>query len=158
MENTSPPCVHVKTLHRLIYWSTLPHKQKLETQSDNHGYVSRYTRYRPSLITRTGSRRCRCDSLIPRGHHPPVGNSTSVRSDPVRAMSVFLCSCLSSTLSGRSQPTSRNDDVVITPKRHHFDVITSKWRRFDVITTLLYIKSIVRWNVVEIYSQGRQEH
>ena len=33
--------------------------------------------------------------------------------------------------------TSRNNDVVITSKRRHFDVISSKWRRFDVITTLL---------------------
>ena len=33
--------------------------------------------------------------------------------------------------------TWRNDNVVITSKRRHFDVITSKWRRFDVITTLL---------------------
>ena len=33
--------------------------------------------------------------------------------------------------------TLRNNDVVITSKRRHFDVITSKWRRFDVITTLL---------------------
>ena len=33
--------------------------------------------------------------------------------------------------------TFRNNGVVITPKRRHFDVITSKWRRFDVITTLL---------------------
>ena len=32
--------------------------------------------------------------------------------------------------------TLRNNDVVITSKRRHFDVITSKWRRFDVITTL----------------------
>ena len=31
--------------------------------------------------------------------------------------------------------TWRNDNVVITPKRRHFDVITSKWRRFGVITT-----------------------
>ena len=30
-----------------------------------------------------------------------------------------------------------NDGVVITLKRHHFDVMTSKWRRFDVTTTLL---------------------
>ena len=38
-----------------------------------------------------------------------------------------------------SNPTDtlRNNDVVITSKRRHFDVITSKWRRFDVITTLL---------------------
>ena len=44
-------------------------------------------------------------------------------------------------LSVLAQPTpadtSRNNDVVITSKRRHFDVITSKWRRFDVITTLL---------------------
>ena len=33
--------------------------------------------------------------------------------------------------------TLHNNDVVITPKRRHFDVITSKWRRFDVKTTLL---------------------
>ena len=33
--------------------------------------------------------------------------------------------------------TLRNNDVVVTSKRRHFDVITSKWRRFDVITTLL---------------------
>ena len=41
-------------------------------------------------------------------------------------------------LAGRSVSgdTVRNNDVVITPKRRHFDVITSKWRRFDVITTL----------------------
>ena len=32
--------------------------------------------------------------------------------------------------------TWRNNNVVITSKRH-FDVITSKWRRFDVITTLI---------------------
>ena len=33
--------------------------------------------------------------------------------------------------------TSRDNDVVITSQRRHFDVITSKWRRFDVITTSL---------------------
>ena len=33
--------------------------------------------------------------------------------------------------------TWRNNNVVITSKRRHFDVITSKWRRFDVIATLL---------------------
>ena len=33
--------------------------------------------------------------------------------------------------------TLRNNDVVITSKRRHFDVITSKWHRFDVMTTLL---------------------
>ena len=32
--------------------------------------------------------------------------------------------------------TWRNNNVVITSKRH-FDVITSKWRRFDVMMTLL---------------------
>ena len=33
--------------------------------------------------------------------------------------------------------TWRNNNVVITSKRRHFDAITSKWRRFDVITTWL---------------------
>ena len=33
--------------------------------------------------------------------------------------------------------TWRNNNVVITSKRHHFYVITSKWRCFDVITTSL---------------------
>ena len=33
--------------------------------------------------------------------------------------------------------TWRNNNVVITSKRRHFDVITPKWRRFDVITTSL---------------------
>ena len=33
--------------------------------------------------------------------------------------------------------TWRNDNVVITSKRRHFDVITSKWLRFNVITTSL---------------------
>ena len=31
----------------------------------------------------------------------------------------------------------RNNDIVMTSTRRHFDVITSKWRRFHVITTLL---------------------
>ena len=31
--------------------------------------------------------------------------------------------------------TLRNNDVVITSKRRHFDVITPKWLCFDVITT-----------------------
>ena len=31
----------------------------------------------------------------------------------------------------------RNNDIVNTPKRRHFEVIASKWQRFDVITTLL---------------------
>ena len=30
--------------------------------------------------------------------------------------------------------TWRNNNVVLTSKRRHFDVITSKWHRFDVIT------------------------
>ena len=38
---------------------------------------------------------------------------------------------------GSPANTSRDNDVVITSQRRHFDVITSKWRRFDVITTLL---------------------
>ena len=33
--------------------------------------------------------------------------------------------------------TLRNNDVIITSKRRHFDVITSKLRRFHVITMLL---------------------
>ena len=33
--------------------------------------------------------------------------------------------------------TLRNNDVVITSRRRHFDVIASKWRRYYVITTLL---------------------
>ena len=33
--------------------------------------------------------------------------------------------------------TWRNDNVVTTPKRRHFDVIVSKWRGFNVITTSL---------------------
>ena len=33
--------------------------------------------------------------------------------------------------------TIRDNNVVITSKRRHFDVITSKWHRFGVITTLL---------------------
>ena len=33
--------------------------------------------------------------------------------------------------------TWRNNNVVITSKRRHFDVITSKWHRVDVITTSL---------------------
>ena len=44
-----------------------------------------------------------------------------------------------STSEMRSNPlnTWRNNNVVITSKRRHFDVITSKWRCFDVITTSL---------------------
>ena len=33
--------------------------------------------------------------------------------------------------------TLRNNNVITTSKRSHFDVITSKWRRFDAMTTLL---------------------
>ena len=33
--------------------------------------------------------------------------------------------------------TLRNNNVVITSKRRHFDVTMSKWHRFNVITTLL---------------------
>ena len=41
--------------------------------------------------------------------------------------------------------TLRNNDVVITSKRRHFDVITSKWRRFGVIATLLLRQAFVGW-------------
>ena len=47
--------------------------------------------------------------------------------------------------------TWRNDNVVIAPKRRHFDVITSKWRRFAVITT-----SLLR-NVSAVKRQNMQE-
>ena len=39
--------------------------------------------------------------------------------------------------SNNPADTLRNNDVVITSKRCHFDVIASKWRRFDVMPTLL---------------------
>ena len=42
--------------------------------------------------------------------------------------------------------TLRDNDVVITSKRRHFDVITSKWRRFDVITNLC-----ARWFVIILW-------
>ena len=42
----------------------------------------------------------------------------------------LICSYLADTL--------RNNDIVITPKRCHFDVIISKWRCFYVKTTLLF--------------------
>ena len=42
--------------------------------------------------------------------------------------------------------TLRNNDVVITSRRRHFDVITSKWRRFDVVTTLL-LRHVFRGNL-----------
>ena len=40
----------------------------------------------------------------------------------------------------------RNNNVVVTSKRRHFDVIMSKWRRFDVIKTLLlrYVGNITQ--------------
>ena len=41
--------------------------------------------------------------------------------------------------------TLRNNNVVITSKRRHFDVTTSKWRRFDVTTTLL-LRHVFRGN------------
>ena len=44
--------------------------------------------------------------------------------------------------------TLRNNDVVITSKRRHFDVITSKWRRFDVITMYYYVMCSVVWAMV----------
>ena len=51
------------------------------------------------------------------------------------ACAVPASSC--SRWSNNPADTLRNNDVVITSKRRHFDVITSKWRRFDVMTTLL---------------------
>ena len=47
------------------------------------------------------------------------------------------CWCCQTTSSSFPLNTWRNNNVVITSKRRHFDVITSKWRRFDVITTSL---------------------
>ena len=44
---------------------------------------------------------------------------------------------LTDTLRYTPADTLRNNDVVITSKRRHFDVIMSKSRRFDVITTSL---------------------
>ena len=49
--------------------------------------------------------------------------------------------------------TLRNNDVVITSKRRHFDVITSQWRCFDIITTLL-LRHVFR-GYVPIILQGR---
>ena len=48
--------------------------------------------------------------------------------------------------------TLRNNDVVITSKRH-FDVITSKWRRFDVITTLL-LRHVFRGSMTRYVKQA----
>ena len=50
--------------------------------------------------------------------------------------------------------TWRNNNVVITSKRRHFDVITSKWRRLDVIATSLLrnvfagTQAIINWSTV----------
>ena len=54
----------------------------------------------------------------------------------------------------------RNNGVVITSKRRHFDVITSKWRRFDVITTFLlrHVFSGTRQMVVIVPSSLLQFH
>ena len=48
--------------------------------------------------------------------------------------------------------TLRNNDVVITSKRH-FDGIASKWRRFDVISTLLlrhFFQGCPAYNVIGV--------
>ena len=47
--------------------------------------------------------------------------------------------------------TWRNNNVVITSKRRHFDVNVSKWRRFDVMTTsLLRNGYFCVWCVVQL--------
>ena len=51
----------------------------------------------------------------------------------------------------------RNDNVVITSKRRHFDVITSKWHRFDVITTLLLrhmFSGVLQTRVLAFYTKA----
>ena len=45
------------------------------------------------------------------------------------------CQCQGRPWSSFPADTLRNNDVVVTSKRH-YDAITSKWRRFDVITAL----------------------
>ena len=55
----------------------------------------------------------------------------------VVALDHYLDQSLKNTTGKNPANTSRDNDVVITSQRRHFDVITSKWRRFDVITTLL---------------------
>ena len=50
-----------------------------------------------------------------------------------------ICSKLNTAICHNPADTLRNNDVVITSKRRHFDAVTSKWRRFDVITTLLLL-------------------
>ena len=50
----------------------------------------------------------------------------------MKTVILFCLHCVNNPLN-----TWRNNEVVITSKRRHFDVITSKWRRFDVITTSL---------------------
>ena len=46
--------------------------------------------------------------------------------------------------------TWRNNNVVITSKRRHFDVITSKWCRLYIITTSLLLNVSVRIDRFEI--------
>ena len=51
--------------------------------------------------------------------------------------------------------TWRNNDVVITSKRRHFDVITPKWRRFDIITTsLIYCIMCLLGHKTQLFSCG----
>ena len=70
--------------------------------------------------------------------YPSYGRGVIIdrKTDSFGLVGIYLSSlyCFKPT---RPKPnTLRNNDVVITSKRRHFDVITSKWRRFDVITTL----------------------
>ena len=65
-----------------------------------------------------------CWNPITGGHHCPQ----------IPAADATRYQCSSSPAE-----TLGNNDVVIAPKRRHFDVLTSKWRRFVVIT------SCVRW-------------
>ena len=56
---------------------------------------------------------------------------------PAYASQIVVACCALHNVCRDPANTLRNNDVVITSKRRHFDVITSKWRCFDVITTSL---------------------
>ena len=81
-------------------------------------------------------------SLQGRLHDPQrsVATSTAAYPMPVNTLSMEGFHRIESAVQIRCQfplNTWRNNNVVITSKRRHFDVITSKWRRFGVITTSL---------------------
>ena len=63
-------------------------------------------------------------------------NQTSVNMK-FQCLFTIVFSKLLSHVDRISANTLRNNNVVITSRRRHFDVITSKWRRSDVITTSL---------------------